>query len=277
MRGFLALICLFALTITTALAQQAAPINGPGSTLSQSARPKVPRSPKLPYGLQLMARFDLLPMLRDTRCVQDSSYDRSGGNGDAGHFLRMEGNTAVLCDIRGPGCIYRFWSANASGQLRIYFDGEAAPRIDCPMQDLFLGKVAPFVSPLVGHKSGGWYSFFPMPFQKGCRIEVTDPGGMYYQVQYQLFPDGTPVRTFTRGLTPEDQRALETVQDQWAHLGSDPWPSSELTTEANGRVTLAAGETKTLATLNGPAEISAFRVKVTPADRYTLRQTVLRV
>lgn len=253
------------------------PINGPGSTLSKAPRPKVPHSPKLPYGLQLMALFDLLPVLRDTRCVQDSSYDRSGGNGDAGHFLSMDGDTAVLADIRGPGCIYRFWSANATGDLRIYFDGETTPRIACPMQDLFLGKVAPFVAPLVGHKSGGWYCFFPMPFAKSCRIEVTHPGGMYYHVQYQLFPDGTPVRTFTRELTSEDQTALDTILEQWKQFGSDPNPPVDSVTNAIGHATLAPGETKTIATLIGPGEVSAFRMQIAPADRFTLRQTALRV
>ncbi|MCW3101193.1 MAG: hypothetical protein JWL77_6811 [Chthonomonadaceae bacterium] len=62
-----------------------------------------------------MARPDLLPTLRDTKCVMDSSYEHSGGNGDADHYLRKEGNKAILSDIRGPGCIYRFWSANAAG------------------------------------------------------------------------------------------------------------------------------------------------------------------
>jgi hypothetical protein len=272
-------------------------INGPGSTLAQSPRPSVPHSPRMPYGLQLMARFDLLPLLRDTRCVQDSSYDRSGGNGDSGHFLRQEGDTAVLADIRGPGCIYRFWSANAAGNLRIYFDGEATPRIACPMQDLFLGKVTPFVAPLVGHKSGGWYCFFPIPFVKSCRIEVTDPGSMYYHVEYQLFPDKTRIRTFTSKLSPQDQQALHTVLDQWNHLGDDPklpapatdsldamgQDSSTLSGDRNadrtvsGNTGLAAGETRTVATLTGAGEVGALRMKITPADRYTLRQTVLRV
>src|SRR5947208_1794645 len=71
-------------------------IEGPGSTLSQAPRPSKVRAPRLPYGLELMAHFELLPLLRDTKCVQDSSYDRSGGNGDAGHFLRKEGNKAIL-------------------------------------------------------------------------------------------------------------------------------------------------------------------------------------
>src|SRR5579871_686522 len=68
------------------------PINGPGSTLPQSPHPHIPHSPRLPYGLQLMAHPELLPLLRNTKCVQDSSYDRSGGNGDADHYLKKEGN-----------------------------------------------------------------------------------------------------------------------------------------------------------------------------------------
>src|SRR5580704_1421186 len=135
-RGFFGSATLLALISITAAHSQDRPtstpavVNGPGSTLSQAPRAAISHSPKIPYGLQLMARFDLLPILRATKCVQDSSYDRSGGNGDANNFLRREGNKAILSDIRGPGCIYRFWSANAAGHLSIYFDGEATPRID---------------------------------------------------------------------------------------------------------------------------------------------------
>jgi hypothetical protein len=276
-RGLPGVATLFALlSITSAGGQQGPPVNGPGSTLSQTPRAAVPHAPRLPYGLQLMARFDLLPTLRDTKCVQDSSYDRSGGNGDANNFLRREGNKAILSDIRGPGCIYRFWSANAAGHLRIYFDGESAPRIDCPMQDLFLGKVEPFVQPVVGHRSGGWYCFFPMPFAKGCRIEVTDPGPMYYHVEYQLFPDGAPIRTFTSKLSAEDAAALKTVLQQWDHLGESPY-SAAVDSQVAAEAAVPAGQTKSVALLQGAGEIRNLSMKLRPADRNTLRQTVLRV
>ncbi|HEV2471018.1 MAG TPA: DUF2961 domain-containing protein, partial [Chthonomonadales bacterium] len=235
------------------------PVDGPGSTYSQAPRPEIPNSPHMPYGLQLMSRFDLLPKLRDTKCMQDSSYDRSGGNGDSGNFLRRNGNTAILSDIRGPGCIYRFWSANAAGRLRIYFDGQPKPTIDCPMQALFLGKVAPFVQPLVGHKSGGWYCFFPMPFQKSCRIEVTDPGSMYYHVQYQLFPDGRKVHTFSTALSRADAAALQVVLKQWANLGKPPVEIGPSSVVSGAEVSCAPGETKTLTAMNGPGEITALR------------------
>ncbi len=257
-------------------AKQPAVINGPGSTLSQAPRGKQPHTKTLPYGLSLMSQFDLLPYFRDTKCVQDSSYDRSGGNGDSGNFLRIEGSKATLSDIRGPGCIYRFWSANAQGHLRIFFDGENVPRIDCEMQDLYMGKVAPFVSPIVGHRSGGWYCFFPMPFEKSCRIEVTNAGSMYYHTEYQLFPEGTPVRSFTPQLTADDQKALDKIVDQWKNLGSDPKSNANVAI-SNGQLVLPAGQTKTLETLKGPGEIGAIHLKIDPADRNTLRQTVLRV
>jgi hypothetical protein len=280
--GFCGPAALLVLISITAARGQNAPtgtpvsIDGPGSTLSQVPRKSAPHSPRLPYGLQLMARFDLLPTLRDTKCVQDSSYDRSGGNGDAGNFLRREGNKAILSDIRGPGCIYRFWSANADGHLRIFFDGERSPRIDCAMQDLFLGKVAPFVAPIVGHRSGGWYCFFPMPFAKGCRIEVTDPGTMYYHVEYQLFPDGTPIRTFTPKLTDEDTGALNTILKQWSHLGDSPYAETPEAQTA-GETAIPAGQTKTVAQLQGAGEIRRLAMKLPQADRYTLRQTVVRL
>src|SRR5579871_5297667 len=277
----LCVLCLAALQ--RSLAAQEAPkiIEGPGSTLSQAPRPAVGHARKLPYGLELMAHFELLPLLRDTKCVQDSSYDRSGGNGDAGHFFRKEGNKAVLSDIRGPGCIYRFWSANAAGHLKMFFDGEEKPRIDCPMQDLFLGKVKPFVAPLVGHKSGGWFCFFPIPFEKSCRIEVTDPGSMYYHVQYQLFPDKTPVTTFTTELSKADQAALAIVKQQWEHLGSDPkevlFPIDRFPdTEYAWSTELQPGETKQSDPLKFTGEIQAITLNLPTADRYSLRQVVLR-
>lgn len=47
------------------------PIPGPGSTLALNPIRALPDVTPLPYGLPLMARFDLLPLLRDTRCFQE--------------------------------------------------------------------------------------------------------------------------------------------------------------------------------------------------------------
>jgi len=87
-------------------------------------------------------------------CRQFSSYDRAtrwdqekkmivgnDANGDAGQFLRVEPEGHVLADMTGPGVIYRIWSANAAGTIKIFIDGEAQPRLAMPMQDLLGGKV----------------------------------------------------------------------------------------------------------------------------------------
>ena len=44
-----------------------------------------------------------------------------------------------------------------------------------------------------------------------------------------------------------------------------------------GTTALKSGETKTLATLLGPAQIVALHIKIAPVTRFTLRQTVLRM
>jgi D-arabinan exo alpha-(1,3)/(1,5)-arabinofuranosidase (non-reducing end) len=229
------------------------------------------------YGLRYMAAFESLPEFKDAVCRQVSSYDRKGGNDDLGHFVngdtgKLPDNRAVLADLKGPGCIYRIWSANAAGTLRFYFDGETEPRIACPMQDLFRDQYPPFRTPLAGQSSGGWYSYFPIPFAQSVRIEVENPGRMYYQVQYHQLPEGTPVRTFTRELTSEDRAALETVLGQWKN--APPAPAG--VNERDGRADLKRGKTATLLREEQPGIIRSLRVRVEPATRFTLRNLVLR-
>src|SRR5438105_10459686 len=74
-----------------------------------------------PVGVESLLRSlgDLgqLPRLREASCRQFSSYDRSGGNGDAGHFLNgdaglLPDDTALLAEMDGPGAVVRLWSAN---------------------------------------------------------------------------------------------------------------------------------------------------------------------
>lgn len=58
--------------------------------------------------------------------------------------------------------------------LRIYWDGEDYPSVECPIGDFFgIGhcEYKHYMSKYIGMSSGGFYCYFPMPFKK-VRIEV---------------------------------------------------------------------------------------------------------
>ncbi|MBF8295230.1 MAG: hypothetical protein HW389_1775 [Bacteroidetes bacterium] len=138
-----------------------------------------------------------LPYLKSSRLMQISSYDRTGGNAD---FVSIPvGGTARLADIEGPGVIVQFWvTIGAKDQyflrrilLRMYWDGEENPSVETPIGDFFgTGfQYKHFVTPFIGMSSGGYYSYFAMPFQKSARIEVVNQTGQvvnsfYYHIDY---------------------------------------------------------------------------------------------
>lgn len=74
---------------------------------------------------------------------RESSYDRSGGNGDA--VPVPPGETKVLADIKGNGSITHIWFANLYQSrtglrklvIRAYFDGDETPCIEAPLGDFF--------------------------------------------------------------------------------------------------------------------------------------------
>ena len=139
-----------------------------------------------------------LPYLKESRLIQISSTDTTGGNND--YIVVPAGATAVLADIRGAGVITTFWVTIASGDpwflrrilLRMYWDGERAPSVEVPIGDFFgTGmQYKHYLTPLVGMSSGGYYSYFPMPFGTRARIEVVNEtgeeiGAFYYHIDYQ--------------------------------------------------------------------------------------------
>src|SRR5208283_1469935 len=100
-----------------------------------------------------LTRLAVLPQPGET-CAQWSSYDRAskydektgkyinwGANGDGNGIIRRGGNVDVLAEMRGPGCIWRTWSATAgSGHVKIYLDGASEPAVDLPFIGYFDGK-----------------------------------------------------------------------------------------------------------------------------------------
>jgi hypothetical protein len=139
-----------------------------------------------------------LPYLKDSKLIQISSNDTTGGNAD--YVTIKKDQTAVLADIKGAGVIARIWvTIGASDKyflrrilLRMYWDGEKDPSVEVPVGDFFgTGfEYTQYLSALVGMSSGGYYSYFPMPFSTRARIEAVnetgqDVGSFYYHIDYQ--------------------------------------------------------------------------------------------
>ncbi|MGQ9880682.1 MAG: DUF2961 domain-containing protein [Armatimonadota bacterium] len=226
------------------------------------------------------------------RCVQASSYDRASrivegrkvdwfANGDAGQYIRMDERNGrkemVMADIQGPGAIVRIWSANPKGVLRIYIDGADKPVIEREFPKLFDGSLGyPFVPPLAGVRSSGANIYFPIPFAKHALVTVEGGEGMYYHVNYRLYPPNTTVESFsweaverTRALGEDVMRRLAKPYETWRA------PAGART--QNIRWNIPSGGSQVL-NLQGPACIVAIEMKPSAADlQKMLRAAVLEI
>ncbi|WP_428388903.1 glycoside hydrolase family 172 protein [Mucisphaera sp.] len=108
------------------------------------------------------------------------------------------GNTAEIADIDGPGALQHLWMTPTGHWrfliLRIYWDNQDQPSVECPMGDFFAcgwGSYAQVSSiPVTVNPGSALNCYWPMPFRKHCRITVenvgTQPAYLYYQIDYAL-------------------------------------------------------------------------------------------
>jgi hypothetical protein len=160
----------------------------------------------------VQARFRTADSVRSvkSRARAPVGGDRSGGNADA---LRIaSGETAVLGDVRGAGCVKHVWVTLMSIPadphelckvvLRMYWDGEESPSVEVPVGDFFgmgFGLRRNFASlPLqMSPEDGkGFNCWFPMPFADGARFEVDNQGEalviFYYYIDYEEYAEADP-------------------------------------------------------------------------------------
>jgi hypothetical protein len=91
----------------------------------------------------------------------------------------------VVADIKGPATITMIHFAmpqvlklNRDVLLKIYWDGETAPSVDCPLVDFFCDPagVREEVNTALVNKRRGYNAYFPMPFRRSCKIELVYDG-----------------------------------------------------------------------------------------------------
>jgi len=230
--------------------------------------------------------------LQGEQCQQASSYDRASrmvdgkkvdwfANGDAGHYIRIEERNGrremVMADIPGPGAIVRIWSANPKGILRIYIDGAENPVIEREFAKLFDGSLGyPFVPPLAGIRSSGANIYFPIPFARRALVTVEGGEGMYYHVNYRLYPPGTFMESFSWEAVERTRPLGERVAERLAKPYETWRPPSGSRAYAI-RWSIPAGGSRTLE-LQGPARVVAIEMKPQAQDlQKALRAAVLEI
>lgn len=113
------------------------------------------------------------------------------------------GETFTLADIEGPGTIQHIWITGDIARrgplarfyiLRICWDDQEMPSVECPSADFFAcgwGEYAQINSlPVAVNPNKGFNSFWPMPFRKRCRMTLENRHHedmvCYYQITYAL-------------------------------------------------------------------------------------------
>jgi hypothetical protein len=180
-------------------------------------------------GLDNILSPSRLPYLKQSRLIQISSHDTTGANND---FIAVPaGATARLADVQGPGVVTMIWVTIASPDpyflrrilLRMFWDGEESPSVEVPIGDFFgTGfQYKHYITPFVGMSSGGYYSYFPMPFSSRARIEVVNETGQeinafYYHIDYQKLEE--PLDPSVARFHASWHREIRTAPDRYFTL-----------------------------------------------------------
>lgn len=108
------------------------------------------------------------------------------------------GETFTLADIDGPGAIQQIWMTPVGpwrfSILRIYWDDETTPSVECPVGDFFAcgwNKYSQISSlPVCVNPANAFNCYWEMPFRGKCRITMENIANeqmtLYYQINYTL-------------------------------------------------------------------------------------------
>jgi hypothetical protein len=146
----------------------------------------------LPVAAQLERVFEV-PAGVETRWISFENVTGAKGEGGKaadgrkGSFFKpiKAGESLTLADIRGPGCIRRIWTTVRGVPeilrgmvIRIYWDDQAVPSVEAPIQDFFgvpFARQVKFESVFFSNPEGrSFNSFIPMPFQKRARVMIAN-------------------------------------------------------------------------------------------------------
>lgn len=137
----------------------------------------------------------------ESRRASSSQPDWRNANHDAVPIAA--GETITLAELEGPGRIVHLWFTAAHPDrhyanqltLRIYWDGETHPSVECPLGDFFgvghgLDQSFSSLPIRVSAEGRARNCYWPMPFRKSARITLTNESDLacrdfFYYVDWQ--------------------------------------------------------------------------------------------
>jgi hypothetical protein len=179
-----------------------------------------------------------LDLTLDSRSVSFENPSGKRGTGGATHGGRKgapsrvirPGERVVLADLDGPGTIRHLWctvppappEAMRALVLEVFYDGNDEPSVSVPLLDFFgapLGRPVAYASLLTVVAEGrGFNAYFPMPFRKHIRIELTNHSSrftiLYFQIDYTLgATDGALLHVSFRRENPTTMKRDFVIED----------------------------------------------------------------
>lgn len=166
------------------------------------------------YPLTLFGRT--LPYLDIPKVKQISTRNIKKENGVRDWVKINPGETYEFPEIKGPACIRNIWLTVSPSlynvmkimsykdlriireiAIKIQYDGEGKPSsVKVPIGNFFgaaFGKYKHYCSKYLGTTSGGYHSFFPIPFRESCKVliknySLTETIKFYGFIAYQELP-----------------------------------------------------------------------------------------
>ena len=224
--------------------------------------------------LRIFHDISSLPSFLDSTVdAQISSYDTTWNNDDgfSGRysFLRRNSDSSlVIFDVEGPGVITRIWTPTPTEDtLDFYIDSQSRPTFSIKYLDLFSGKLHPFLQPLCGNQLGGFYCYVPIPFSESCKIVARAKKLQFHQIQYRLYNDKMPVKSFQLPLSGDEQASIKKISDLWNKKDKSPADfHAEEIMQKTSSIELRPGDVKEIFSLERGGRLTG--IELSPASAF---------
>lgn len=191
--------------------------------------------------------------------------------GDDQGYLRLHGDEKVVLESNAPGAITRFWTANPSGRIKVYIDGETTATIDVPMADLFENGRSPFEADFFYVSARGYNLIYPITWAHSVLVTVSSER-LYYTFEYREYANDVAVESFPAAPSLGLSCALRRVRDRFSREPGDPAEVATFSLDSAD-----PSQAAVLAAAGSGSSVRWLRLKLDTDEREVLARTALAI